>query len=213
MEIGEIGIAPPKRATGAAFTGVIKRAIERALVEAGGRRGTVQPTLDLAAGRANRLRMSQAGIEERVEKAFVAFKKKHIPLGLLWVSADQSERLRKTHGTQACDELLDGVARMFAEDLNSAEEVAPWADHELLVILHEPTASVLAARAQVLARMARRLPLYWWEGRPMLTVSIGAAQAEEGERLVQLLQRLHAAKMTSVREGGDRITLAPERNA
>lgn len=213
MEMGEIGIAPLKRATGAAFTGAVKRAIQRALVGADGRRHTFEISSDLAAVSANCLRVSQAGTEERVEKAFEGFKKKRIPLGLLWISVDQSERLRKTHGAQACDELLDGVARMFAEDLNSAEEVARWADHELLAILHEPTASVLAARAQVLARMARRFPLYWWEGRPTLTVSIGAAQAEEGERLVQLLERLHAAKLTSVRAGGDRITLAPERHA
>ena len=70
---------------------------------------------------------------------------------------------------------------------------------------------MLAAHAQSLAGLARTTEFRWWGDRVSLTVSIGAAQAELGEPLAELLDRAQAAMFVSVRAGGNHIAAAQGR--
>jgi GGDEF domain-containing protein len=86
-----------------------------------------------------------------------------------------------------------------------------WGDDEFLVLSHERTPEMLATHAQVLAGLARTADFRWWGDRASLTVSIGAAQAEQEGTLVELLERAKAAMLTSFHAGGNQITAAPGR--
>ena len=97
--------------------------------------------------------------------------------------------------------------------LRPTEQMGRWGDDEFLVLSHERTAEMLAAHAQVLAGLARTTDFRWWGDRVSLTVSIGAAQADQDETLAQLLERAQAAMLTSIHAGGNHITLAPGRQA
>ncbi len=154
----------------------------------------------------------QAKLEERVEAVFEDFTRRGMPLGLLWVTVDQASELRKTHGARACEAMLERVERTLANGLRPAEELGRWGDDEFLVLSHERTGATLAAHAQVLAGLARTTDFHWWGDRVSLTVSIGAAHAEPGETLVQLLERAQAAMLSSVHAGGNHITAAPGRH-
>jgi diguanylate cyclase (GGDEF)-like protein/PAS domain S-box-containing protein len=156
---------------------------------------------------------TQADLEEWIETAYREFKQRNAPMGLLWITVDQAHELRKTHGAKACEAMLDRIARTLAKGLKPAEQLGRWGDDEFLVLSHEASPGMLAAHAQVLAGLARTSEYLWWGDRVSFTVSIGAAQAELGERLVQLLERAQAAMLTSVHAGGNHITLAPERQA
>jgi len=157
------------------------------------------------------LESAQEEMEEQTESAFAEFVEGGTPLGLLWITVDQAHELRKTHGATAWETMMGRIERAVSHGLRLTEELGRWGDDEFLVLSHEPTAAALSAHAQTLAGLARTSDFRWWGDRLSLTVSVGAAQAVPGETLPQLLERAQAAMLASVHAGGNRISLAPER--
>jgi diguanylate cyclase (GGDEF)-like protein/PAS domain S-box-containing protein len=178
----------------------------------GGRIGTAivfHPAASLDAlphgktGEDEEVEASQADIEERLQTEFEDCARGGLPFGVLWITVDQAEGLRKTHGAGACEAMLEKMERALAQGLRPAEELGRWGDDEFLIITHERTAEMLAAHAQGLTGLARTADFRWWGDRISLTVSIGAAQAEAEETLAQLLERAQAAMISSIQAGGN----------
>jgi len=154
---------------------------------------------------------SQAEMKDRLANEFEMFAHEGVPLGVLWIAVDQADELKKTHGAGASETMLEAVERTRANGLKPGEEVGRWGDDEFLVLSHERSSDVLAARAHVIAGLARTAVFRWWGDRVSLTVSVGAAAAERSETLPQLLERAQAAMQTSVHAGGNCVELAAER--
>jgi diguanylate cyclase (GGDEF)-like protein/PAS domain S-box-containing protein len=152
---------------------------------------------------------SQTEFEDRLAMEFDDFISGGLPFGVLWISVDQAQALRKTHGAGACAAMLDKVERALAQGLRPAEVMGRWGEDDFLVISHERTQEMLAAHAQVLAGLARTANFRWWGDRVSLTVSIGAAQADQTQTLAQLLDRAQTAMESSIHAGGNHITPAP----
>jgi PAS domain S-box-containing protein/diguanylate cyclase (GGDEF)-like protein len=155
------------------------------------------------------LKASQAVLEDRVATMFGDFMRGGLPFGVLWITVDQAAALRKTHGGGACEAMLEKVKQTLANGLRPAEEMGRWGDDEFLILSHERTPEMLATHAQALAGLARTADFRWWGDRASLTVSIGAAQAEQDDSLADLLERAKAAMLTSFHAGGNQITSAP----
>jgi diguanylate cyclase (GGDEF)-like protein/PAS domain S-box-containing protein len=158
---------------------------------------------------------SRAELEERLQTEFDDFARGGSPLGVLWISVDQAEELRKTHGAAACNAMLEKVRHALAQSLRPAEEIGRWGGDGFLIVAHERSAGMLAAHAQMLAGRARTPDFRWWGDRISITASIGAAQAgsDAAETLVQLLKRAREAMEASSREGGNRVTAAVSNSA
>ncbi len=131
-----------------------------------------------------------------------------MPLGILWITVDQSRELRGTHGTRACEAMLEKVQLVLSAGLMADEEIGRWGDDEFLVLSHVRNAAMLAAHAQVLGGLARTADFRWWGDRVSVSVSIGAAHAEKGELLARLLERAQSAMSASVHAGGNQQTFA-----
>jgi diguanylate cyclase (GGDEF)-like protein len=159
------------------------------------------------------VRASEAELRDRLEAEHERFVHEGVPLGVLWIIVDQAETMRKTHGARACEAMLENMERTLANNLRVGDEVGRWGDDEFLVLSHEPCGEGLANHAQVLAGIARTADFRWWGDRLTLTVSIGAAEAEPGEALAEVLKRAHDSMQTSVHAGGNHVTLAPGRLA
>jgi diguanylate cyclase (GGDEF)-like protein len=155
----------------------------------------------------------QAELEERLQAAYEESERTGQPFGILWITVDQAENLRRTHGTGACDAMLKKVQRVLVSGLTSSEEIGRWGENEFLILSHERFTASLAAHAQMLAGLARTTDFRWWGDRISLTVSIGAAQAGCHESLADLLERAKSAMKTCIRSGGNRVALAPWRPA
>jgi PAS domain S-box-containing protein/diguanylate cyclase (GGDEF)-like protein len=155
---------------------------------------------------------SQAEFEDRLLAAFDDFRHGGESFGVLWLTVDQAHDLRKTHGMQACNGMLEKVEHVLANGLRPAERMGRWGDDEYLILSHERTPEMLAAHAQVLAGLARTADFHWWGDRVSITVSIGAAQAEREGSLSGLLERAKAAMSSSFHGGGNQIILAPGGN-
>lgn len=150
-------------------------------------------------------------IQERLQREFEDFTQGAPPFGILWLTVDQAQALRKTHGPQACDAMFERVERALAGGLRPTDELGRWGDNEFLVLSHERTAEMLASHAQMLAGLARTADFRWWGDRVSLTVSIGAAQADQSESVAQLLERAQISMLSSLHAGGNQITSASGR--
>ncbi len=157
------------------------------------------------------VRESQVELQGRLEVGFEAFLHDAVPLGLFWVTVDQACQMRTTHGARACEAMLEIVERTLANGLRPDEAVGRWGDDEFLILSHERSGEVLANHGQVLAGLARTSNFQWWGDRVSLTVSVGAAEAEESETLPQFLERAQSAMLASIHAGGNRVSLAPGR--
>ncbi len=160
-------------------------------------------------GKGSSVKASQADFQDRLESVFADFRQGGEQFGVLWITVDQAQELRKTHGAGACEAMIGKVERALAGGLRPAEEMGRWGDDEFLVLSHERTQEMMAAHAQMLAGLARTADFRWWGDRVSITVSIGAAQAETEGSLVILLEKAKAAMITSLHAGGNHITTAP----
>jgi diguanylate cyclase (GGDEF)-like protein/PAS domain S-box-containing protein len=168
------------------------------------------PHGDTAEG--SEVRASQAELRDHLEAEYERFEQEATPLGILWITVDQADGMRKTHGARACEAMLENTERTLANHLRADDEIGRWGDDEFLVLSHEPCGEVLGNHAQVLAGIARTTDFRWWGDRLSVTVSIGAAEAEPGEKIAEVLKRAQEAMQASVRGGGNRVTLAPGRS-
>ena len=151
---------------------------------------------------------NQRQLQDRLVCMHEEFRRGDFPMGVMWVSVDQAPELQRSHGTGACEAMLQKLEKTIAGGLKPVEEVGRWGDQDLLILCHERTAAALASHAQMLARLARTTDFRWWGDRISLTVSVGAAQAEEQESLSSLLERAQAAMEKRFRAGGNGITAA-----
>jgi diguanylate cyclase (GGDEF)-like protein/PAS domain S-box-containing protein len=161
--------------------------------------------LDEDGARENRVESSQAGMEERLDEAWQEWHTNAVPFGLLWINVDQAAMLRKTHGRDAADAMLEIVERTLLHALKPTEILGRWGTHEFLVLCHERTPEMLDAHAHRLGSMARTADFRWWGDRVSLTVSIGAAHAAEDESLRSLLLRAQRGMQESIYLGGNHI--------
>ncbi|HWE87507.1 MAG TPA: diguanylate cyclase [Terracidiphilus sp.] len=159
------------------------------------------------------VRQSQAELQDRLQAAWELFVQEGVALGMLWVTVDQAEELKRTHGARACETMLESMERTLANALRPGEEIGRWGDNEFLIIAEEGRGDILANHAQVLAGIARTADFRWWGDRVSLTVSVGAAEAEEGEELAEVLKRARQAMEASTHAGGNHVTLAAGRQA
>ena len=155
----------------------------------------------------NRVEQSQADMEDRLDEAWREWSSNSIPIGLLWINVDQAAMLRKTHGRDASEAMLAIVERTLLHGLRPTEILGRWGTHEFLVLCHERAAEMLEAHAQHILGLARTADFRWWGDRISLTVSIGVAQAAEGENLRCLLKRAQQGMQESQYAGGNHVVL------
>jgi diguanylate cyclase (GGDEF)-like protein/PAS domain S-box-containing protein len=159
------------------------------------------------------VQQSQAELQDRLEAAYELFAHEGVPLGVLWVMVDQAGDMMKTHGARACETMLESVERTLANALRPGEEIGRWGDGEFLILSQEGRGEVLTNHAQVLMGFARTADFHWWGDRVSVTVSVGVAEAENGDELGEVLRRAREAMEASMHAGGNRVTLAAGRLA
>jgi diguanylate cyclase (GGDEF)-like protein len=151
---------------------------------------------------------SQADMQDRLEAAHHQWLTNRLPFGLLWITVDQAEALRISHGSDACEAMLRTVEQTLLRQMKPAEIIGRWGDNEFLVVAHERTPESLVEHAQRLAGVARTADFRWWGDRVELTVSIGISIAAEGLTLQSLLNNARSAMHAAIYAGGNQATEA-----
>jgi diguanylate cyclase (GGDEF)-like protein len=158
------------------------------------------------AGEGADIERSQADMEDRLDAAHHQWATSGMPFGLLWITIDQAQSLRRTHGRDACESMLRTMEQTLLRQMKPAEIVGRWGNNEFLVLTHERNAELLLEHARRLAGVARTADFRWWGDRVGLTVSVGATQAIEGDTLQALLQRARQGMQASEYAGGNHVT-------
>ncbi len=149
---------------------------------------------------------TQANTQDRLEAAHHQWLTHRLPLALLWISIDQAEALRISHGSDACEAMLRTVERTLARQMQPAEIIGRWGEYEFLVIAHERSNDNLLEHAQRLVGIARTADFRWWGDRVELTASIGISVAAEGLTLQALLSNARTAMHSATYAGGNQVT-------
>jgi diguanylate cyclase (GGDEF)-like protein/PAS domain S-box-containing protein len=151
---------------------------------------------------------SQTAMEERLDAAHYQWTVGRMPFGLLWVTVDQAQSLRTTHGRDACESMLQTIEQTLLRQMKPAEVIGRWGCNEFLILTHERTADLLRERARRLAGLTRTADFRWWGDRIGLTVSIGASQATGANTLQSILLAARKAMQASAYAGGNQVTEA-----
>jgi diguanylate cyclase (GGDEF)-like protein len=154
---------------------------------------------------------SQADMEYRLDIAHHQWITAGTPFGLLWITVDQAQALRRTHGRDACEAMLRAVEHTLVRQMKPTEIIGRWGDNEFLVLTHERTPELLVEHGRRLTGLARTADFRWWGDRVGLTVSIGVSHAADGDTLQSLLSRARQAMQRSAYAGGNQAAEARER--
>lgn len=128
---------------------------------------------------------------------------------ILALDVDHFKRVNDTHGHAGGDVVLNALGRLLLDSLRAGDFAARLGGEELLVVLpHTEEAGAL-----IVGERLRRLVAAWWgqhNGEDLqVTVSIGVAEAEPGERLTHdLLSRADDALYAAKSGGRNRVVRA-----
>lgn len=144
--------------------------------------------------------------EAKIKSALSEFHQHGVPFGLLMIDVDHFKRINDTHGHQMGDKVLQIIARNLSHHLRDSDTCGRWGGEEFVVVLMNVDVSRLRLVAEKLLMMIDRSTLNLNGSELNVTVSIGAALAQEGETFETLIERADALLYQSKQNGRNRIT-------
>jgi diguanylate cyclase (GGDEF)-like protein len=129
------------------------------------------------------------------------------PVALLFVDIDHFKKINDTHGHQAGDQVLAGVARVMMTTIRAEDVLARYGGEEFAVICREidlPGAETLANR--LVAAVSQR-PFEFGGQQIPVTISVGAAVDHGKSEAQALIAAADAAMYEAKRSGRNRVCL------
>lgn len=127
---------------------------------------------------------------------------------VVYADIDKFKNFNDRYGHDTGDQVLMAVGNTLRLSTRSSDFAGRWGGEEFLVV----AAATTAAEALAVAERARHLVASTWlyrEGRRVgITLSVGVALAEQGERPDEVVNRADLAMLRAKRHGRDRSVLA-----
>jgi two-component system, cell cycle response regulator len=129
------------------------------------------------------------------------------PVALLFVDIDHFKKINDTHGHQAGDHVLSGVARVMMTTIRAEDVLARYGGEEFAIICREIEAGGAESLAQRLVTAVAQKPFEYAGQHIPVTISVGAA-VDHGKSEVQaLIAAADAAMYEAKRTGRNRVCL------
>lgn len=156
---------------------------------------TTAALTDALTGLANR-----RALDDSLARRVADFQRLRQPFWMMMLDVDHFKRFNDTHGHQAGDEVLRGVARVLRANAQKSDLVARYGGEELVVVFN---GSLSAATQKATAiRQAIDNARFHFEGVELhVTVSVGLAEIASGEDAAGLMRRSDEALYTSKNSG------------
>lgn len=139
--------------------------------------------------------------DEEIMSCFTAFRQSQRSVSIMMIDVDHFKRFNDTHGHQAGDQVLRGVARTLRRSVEQPAIVARYGGEEFAIVFPGMTAT----NAQSLAEQARAAiakASFEFEGKTLkVTVSTGLAELRPGEDAKGLVSRADEALYASKQAG------------
>ncbi len=150
---------------------------------------------DALTGLANR-----RALDDVLARRLFEFQQLSQPFWMMMLDVDHFKRFNDTHGHQAGDEVLRGVARVLRANAQTADLVARYGGEELVVVFAAPLAAATQKADRI--RQAIEDARFRFEGIELrVTVSVGIAEIAAREDVAGLLRRADEALYTSKNAG------------
>jgi diguanylate cyclase len=151
--------------------------------------------------------------DEKLDEMIKFHQRYNEPLSLLMIDLDNFKAINDTHGHQAGDRILKGVAFKIKSALRESDFLARFGGDEFALIL-------IKAGAQAAADVAWKLCTNMQESRFLLdknelrvTISIGVAEADREESAQSLLKRADTALYRVKENGRNSVSIADPRDS
>ena len=144
--------------------------------------------------------------EHLVEQSFRLAK----PMTALLVDIDHFKPVNDTYGMGVGDQVLAGLSKVVVRSIRTADTAARFGGEELLILLPETDLLCASVVADRIRETVQNTPIRVEHDINALnvTVSIGAAQLQNGDSLQELLKRADQSLYTAKQEGRNRVKLA-----
>jgi len=154
---------------------------------------------------------NRKGFNDEIARAVKYAQDTGNPVGLLMCDLDHFKRINDTYGHLFGDEALKAVAKVLTVLEDRARFVARYGGEEFAVICFRSTLGDLADVAETVRRETEKIELKYGTQIVRLTISVGAAQADNamGELTVEgLIKRADECLFKAKRAGRNRIMIA-----
>lgn len=155
--------------------------------------------------------LSRDVLESRLRRMMMVAAGSGVPFGILRLSLDQAETLRKTHGFDAFRAMVDVTEDTLHGGLHSSDICGRWTESEFLVLTHVRTLPALEHHAQMLCKLSTSSDFRWWGDKVNVSLSIGGAMVIPGESTEEILLRVDEALQQSRKGGGNCVTMIDEK--
>ncbi|MGH9638289.1 MAG: GGDEF domain-containing protein, partial [Candidatus Angelobacter sp.] len=112
-----------------------------------------------------------------------------LSFGILSIRIDDLERFRIAHGREAGDDILHVVAATMKRALASTGFLGRWNEDEFVVIVPNCTGADLNQAGESIQTSVSSSEIRWWGDLLSVTVSVGKAMVQAGDKVESLLER------------------------
>jgi len=136
---------------------------------------------------------NRRAFDDEMSRRYAEWQRRGTLYSLLLMDVDHFKKFNDTHGHQAGDEVLKGVARVLTETMREMDLVARYGGEEFAVVL--PVTNLAESlRAAERARVAIAAATFEFEGKQLkVTCSIGCAQMISSDTTAMLVKRVDEA--------------------
>jgi PAS domain S-box-containing protein/diguanylate cyclase (GGDEF)-like protein len=145
--------------------------------------------------------------EMRVRHALEGLNEFGIPFGWLRIALDDTEQLEHRYGYGMVDAAMKMIAGTLDGNLGPLDILTRWAKTEFRVEVHFSSRLELADLAARLVSLVRVSTLEWWGDRVRVSISVGGALAEHGDRLESVEARAASVLEGCQASGGNRAAV------
>jgi diguanylate cyclase (GGDEF)-like protein len=140
------------------------------------------------------------------EDAFGLYKRYERPLAVLILDIDFFKKVNDTYGHAAGDEVIRAIGAALTKALRATDKVARFGGEEFVVLVHEVDAGGIITVAQNLRRTIEALSITHQEHQLSVTISVGGAMAQQGDRDIQdVIERADGALYKAKTAGRNRV--------
>ena len=159
--------------------------------------------LDLESGLASR-KVTEMKLEQRIQE----IRRLGWPFGVLLVEIDLLDNVRKTFGKQGVSTAIRIAAQSVQNSLRAMDSVGRWDDRQFLAVVTNTTAAELEPVAERVRTIVESAYAQLPAGSLQVTISIGAATANERSTQRSLLRQANANLYASRTSGRNRVTVS-----
>ena len=159
--------------------------------------------LDLESGLQSR-KLAEMKLDQRIQET----RRLGWPFGILLIEIDLLGEVRKTFGKQGVTKAVRIAAQSVQNTLRAMDTVGRWDEAQLLAIVANTTAAELEPVAERVRTIVESAYVHLPAGHLHVTVSIGAAGANDRSNQRSLLRQANANLYASRTNGRNRVTVS-----